>query len=60
MKKLELKNLKVKRMTKEEQSNVKAAGEPGVASSGFNCTWQTGTTACGNYPSQWPLSCSQG
>lgn len=53
MKKLELKNLKVKKMTKEEQSNVK-----GGNSSGFNCTWQGGTAACGNNPSQWPLSCS--
>jgi hypothetical protein len=59
MKKLELKNLKVKKMTKEEQSNVKA-GRMQADSSGFNCTWQGGTSSCGDHPSEWPLSCSQG
>ncbi len=57
MKKLELKNLKVKNLTKQEQFNVKA-GNVIAQESAFNCTYQAGTTACGDHPSKWPLSCS--
>ena len=55
IKKLELKNLKVKKMTTEEKSNVKG-GYLEPDSSGYNCTWSG--KGCGDHPSQWPLSCS--
>lgn len=58
IKKLELKNLTVKKMTTEQKGNVKGGQEKLKDSSGYNCTWSG--SGCGDHPSEWPLSCSQG
>lgn len=62
MKKLELKNLKVKKMSTAELTNVKGGLMMALDASDAAChtTWVAGPS-CGDTKdaSQWPLSCGQ-